>query len=102
MLSSGLLLHSNPLPTSIDAKHRANHDRFAKLSGAEFDRAYVRDMVEDHKKDVAAFTRESMSGKDSEVKTWAAKTLPTLRGAPANDRRPREGDRWRACDPLAG
>lgn len=79
MLSSGLLLHSNPLPTSIDAKHRANHDRFAKLSGAEFDRAYVRDMVEDHKKDVAAFTRESMSGKDSEVKTWAAKTLPTLR-----------------------
>jgi len=67
------------LPSSIDAKHQATHDKFAKLSGTEFDRAYVRDMVADHKKDVAAFTHESTSGKDSDVKAWAAKTLPTLR-----------------------
>jgi len=67
------------VPASLDAKHQAMHDRMAKLSGAAFDRAYVRDMVADHKKDVAAFTRESMSGKDSDVKAWAAKTLPTLR-----------------------
>jgi putative membrane protein len=67
------------VPTSIDAKHQATIDKFARLSGAEFDRAYVRDMVADHKKDVAAFDREAMSGKDSDVKAWAAKTLPTLR-----------------------
>jgi len=67
------------LPTSIDAKHQAMHDKFAKLSGAEFDRAYVKDMVAGHKKAVDAFTRESMSGQDSDVKGWAAKTLPTLR-----------------------
>lgn len=67
------------LPTSIDAKHQAMHDKFAKLSGAEFDRAYVKDMLADHKKDVDAFTHESMSGNDSDVKAWAAKTLPTLR-----------------------
>jgi putative membrane protein len=67
------------LPTSIDAKHQSTHDKFAKLSGPEFDRAYVRDMVADHKEDVAAFTRESMSGKDNDVKAWATKTLPTLR-----------------------
>jgi putative membrane protein len=67
------------VPASIDAKHQAMHDRFAKLSGAAFDRAYVRDMVADHKKDVAAFEHESMSGKDTDVKAWAAKMLPTLR-----------------------
>jgi putative membrane protein len=66
------------LPAAVDAKHQAAHDRLAKLSGAAFDRAYVRDMVTDHEKDVAAFRRESQSGKDPDVKMWAAKTLPTL------------------------
>jgi putative membrane protein len=67
------------LPTSIDAKHKATYDRLSGLSGAAFDRAYVTDMVADHKKDVAAFSEESTSGKDSDIKAWAAKTLPTLR-----------------------
>src|SRR5205823_13350550 len=29
------------LPAAIDAKHKATIDRFSKLSGAAFDRAYV-------------------------------------------------------------
>jgi putative membrane protein len=67
------------LPAAIDAKHKAAHDRLAKLAGSEFDRAYVREMVAGHKKAVSAFTTESMSGKDSDIKAWAGKTLPTLR-----------------------
>jgi putative membrane protein len=67
------------LPASVDAKHRAMHDQLAKLSGAQFDSAYVREMVAGHKKAVAAFTKESASGKDSEVQAWATKTLPTIR-----------------------
>ena len=35
-------------------------------------------MVDDHKKDVADFKKEASSGKDPEVKAFAAKTLPTL------------------------
>jgi putative membrane protein len=35
-------------------------------------------MVTDHKQDVAAFRRESTSGKDPEIKAWAARMLPTL------------------------
>jgi len=35
-------------------------------------------MVKDHDADVAAFQREAKSGKDADVKAWAAKTLPTL------------------------
>jgi putative membrane protein len=67
------------LPTALDAKHQAEVDRLSKLSGADFDRHYMMMMVEDHNKDVAAFDRESKSGKDPDVKAWAAKTLPTLK-----------------------
>jgi putative membrane protein len=66
------------LPSEIDAKHQATYDRLSKLSGAEFDRAYMAEMVSDHHEDVNEFRRESKSGPDSDVKAWAAKTLPTL------------------------
>jgi putative membrane protein len=67
------------VPASLDAKHKSMHDKLAGLSGADFDRAYVKDMVADHKKDVEAFNQEATKGKDPDVKAWAAKTLPTLR-----------------------
>ena len=67
------------LSTSIDSKHQAVHDRLAKLSGAEFDRAYITEMIAGHKKVAADFNEESVSGNDSDVKAWAAKTLPTVR-----------------------
>jgi putative membrane protein len=38
----------------------------------------MRAMVSDHVKDIAAFKMEAKSGKDAEIKAWAAKTLPTL------------------------
>lgn len=66
------------LPTTMDPKDKAEHDRLSKLSGDAFDKAYMAHMVADHRKDVNEFRKESTSGKDSEVKTWAAKTLPTL------------------------
>jgi putative membrane protein len=66
------------LPAATDAKHKATHDRLAKLSGDAFEKAYMSDMLTDHQHDVAAFKREAESGKDAELKAWAAKTLPTL------------------------
>ena len=66
------------LPTDIDAKDQATYDRLSKLSGAEFDRAYMNHMVSDHRTDVSEFRRESQHGSDPDVKAWAAKTLPTL------------------------
>jgi putative membrane protein len=66
------------LPTDLDAKDKATYDRLSSLKGAAFDKAYMRDMVTDHRKDVAEFQRESSRGKDSDVKAWAGKTLPTL------------------------
>jgi putative membrane protein len=36
------------------------------------------DMVKDHKKDVKEFQKEAKSAKDPDVKSFAAKTTPTL------------------------
>jgi putative membrane protein len=59
-------------------KSQSEKDRLSKLSGPAFDREYVKMMVSDHEKDVAAFKRESQQAKDPELKAWAGKTLPTL------------------------
>jgi putative membrane protein len=67
------------LPTTLDAKHQAMVDKLSKLSGAEFDSAYMKEMVKDHEKDVSEFEKASKSAEDADLKAWAAKTLPTLR-----------------------
>jgi putative membrane protein len=67
-----------PVPTQLTGKEKTLYDRLSKLSGAQFDRAYMRAMVDDHRKDVAAFRRESTGGKDMDVKMFASQTLPTL------------------------
>jgi putative membrane protein len=59
--------------------HQAQQDKLSQLSGAEFDRAYVAAMVEEHQKDVRDFSRQASSGADADVKAFAAKTLPTLK-----------------------
>lgn len=66
------------LPTKLDAKHASVRDELAKLSGADFDRAYVDAMNEDHEHDVAEFRQTADSGKDAEVAAFAKRTLPTL------------------------
>jgi putative membrane protein len=66
------------LPQTLDAKDRATKLRLSKLSGDQFDKAYMKDMVRDHKADIAAFRRESTSGASTDVKDFATQTLPTL------------------------
>ena len=66
------------LPADLSPEDKALRDRLTKLSGTSFDQAYIKAMVADHVKDVNAFRTESKSGKDADVKAWAAKTLPTL------------------------
>jgi putative membrane protein len=66
------------LPTGMSAKDKATYDRLSKLNGAEFDKAYMRDMVTDHRADIAEFQREAAHGTDPDLKSFAGKTLPTL------------------------
>lgn len=66
------------LPAALDPKHHADMQKISALSGDAFDKAYVKMMVNDHKKDVGEFQKESMSGADPELKAFATSTLPTL------------------------
>ena len=62
----------------MNAEDQATYDRLSRLTGAKFDRAYARDMVADHQKDIAAFKREANSGQNPDIKNFASQTLPTL------------------------
>jgi putative membrane protein len=66
-------------PTKPDAQQRREKGRLEKLSGGEFDREYMRLMVEDHTKDVDEFERESKDASDPGLRAFAADTLPTLK-----------------------
>ncbi len=66
------------LPQDLNAKDKATKAFLEKLSGEQFDQAYMKDMVKDHKKDVGDFQRESKTAHDPDVKRFAADTLPTL------------------------
>lgn len=66
------------LPTDVNSKHKSKMDMMSKKTGAEFDKAYIADMLADHKKDVALFQREADRGADSDLKSFASTTLPTL------------------------
>ncbi|MGC4080792.1 MAG: DUF4142 domain-containing protein [Vicinamibacterales bacterium] len=79
MLSSDDSMKHDMRPAPGQADARMPSGPLTNLKGAEFDRAYMARMVDDHEKAVQLFEEESTSGKDAEVKAWAAKTLPTLR-----------------------
>jgi putative membrane protein len=66
------------VPQDLSPKDQATKERLSKLSGDSFDKAYMADMVKDHKKDVADFTHASTSASDNDVKQFASQTLPTL------------------------
>jgi putative membrane protein len=71
--------HSVNVPTQLDAKHRALYNRLSKLSGEAFDRAYSKAMVDGHKQAVAMFQARANNGRNTDLRVWAANTLPKLR-----------------------
>jgi len=66
------------LPSRPNAEGTAEKARLEKMSGAQFDKAYMNYMVAEHKKDVAEFQKEATHANDPAVKNFAQTTLPTL------------------------
>jgi putative membrane protein len=64
---------------TLDTTHQAMRDRLSGLSGADFDRAYMSEMVRDHTEDVALFEREAQTASDPDIKAYASRSLPMLR-----------------------
>jgi putative membrane protein len=63
-------------PTEDD--HRKILAELSQQKGADFDRAYMHAMVDDHEDDVEEFREAARDAQDPDVKSFAAKTLPTL------------------------
>jgi len=66
------------LPATISDKNQKAVADLGKKTGKDFDKAYVKMMLDDHKKTVDMFKKEANDAKDTDLKTWATSTLPTL------------------------
>jgi len=53
--------------------------RLASAKGDNFDAAYIKMQVDAHEDTVKLFEDQAKNGKDSDLKAWAEKTLPTLK-----------------------
>lgn len=73
-------IRSESLPTFLDSEHQAIYDNLAKLTGDEFDRAYIKAQLEAHKDAVSLFTSYASNGDEDVLVEFAQKTLPTLEG----------------------
>lgn len=66
------------LPSMMTDKHRNKLEDLQKEQGSDFDKAYIKLMVDDHQDDVDKFRKQAEDGKDPEIKAFASKTLPVL------------------------
>ena len=67
-----------PLPTTLDAEHRAMREQLENLSGQAFDLAYLQGQLTDHQKSAQLLTYVIGSGQDPVLKTFAGKNLPVV------------------------
>ena len=64
-------------PNEPNAQQKAVYDKLSKLSGAEFDREFAKEIIEDHQKDIKEFENEAK--KKGAVGEFAEETLPHLK-----------------------
>ena len=65
-----------PDPTRTDD----SSERLSRLTGIEFDQEFVREAIDDHLKNIAAFEKEDQSARgDSDIKGFAHSALPKMR-----------------------
>jgi putative membrane protein len=66
------------LRTGMGARHRAKLDRLQKLSGKNFDKAYMTMAIQGHKDDIDFFQKEGQAVHSSPVRDLVTKGLPVL------------------------
>jgi putative membrane protein len=72
-------IETMPADANAADAHNDMMERLGKLSGAEFDREYIKAMVDKHEKTVDSVEEKADGPSNDHVKQWAAKTLPTLK-----------------------
>ena len=66
------------VPEALDAKHQTKMDKLSQLSGANFDREYLKDEVKNQQSDLREYQREAQGGNDPEIKSFASKVAPSI------------------------
>jgi putative membrane protein len=66
------------IPDALEREHNDLLSDLQEKKGEEFDREYMRKMVDDHQEDIDAFKKYAEDGDDPDLKSFAAKTLPVL------------------------
>jgi putative membrane protein len=67
------------LPPAPKHSMRKDIEKLGKKNGAEFDRAFVREVgIKSHQKAIKDFQKASKDVKDADLKAWVDKTLPAL------------------------
>ncbi len=67
------------LPDSVMEKQHKELDDLRGTSAKNFDKAYIKMMDKDHKETIDKFEKASQKADDADVKSFATKTLPTLK-----------------------
>lgn len=67
------------LPAVVGEEEQKVAADLSTKAGAEFDKAYVDQMVKDHDKAVSLFEDGSKNAKDADLKAFATETLPKLK-----------------------
>jgi putative membrane protein len=67
------------LSAVINPKAAKAFEDLEKVSGKDFDKAFLKQLEKDHKDCISNFEDAEKNAEDADVKSWASKTLPTLR-----------------------
>jgi putative membrane protein len=67
------------LPQDLPEDAQQKYEELQQLSDAEFDQAYMDEMVKDHEETIGLFEQQAESGQDPDLRAFAEETLPTLR-----------------------
>jgi len=67
------------LPTTASVGQMASKAKLDVLSGATFDKSYVKGQISAHRQTIALFRMEISSGQDADAKAFAVATLPTVK-----------------------
>lgn len=65
-------------PASMDDKHNKIVRDLQNKGEGDFDKAYIREMVSAHDKDIDLYKKQAEDGNDPELKSFASKNLPIL------------------------
>jgi putative membrane protein len=66
------------IPLELTPDQKAAYDKLSSLSGAEFDKAYMDRLKQDHQKAISLYQNEANNSTNPQLKSFAQQTLPAL------------------------